>query len=493
MRLSANEITKDAIRAFIACALGESHIIHKAHRIITAEMIPDTMIIEKKILDAIEKSRSMGGNPEIKIIKGILSVNGNTDKLLEDFDKWVEKYFENGSQEREKNLKLYARMIDVWYTEQAGNNALAEAVKIMESEDFGDYQERYNYALDVMSKNAPRSDSMIVSTNLALFHDFSERMFELHTNKQAGLDLGPTMPYRVTQNQIGYFEWGEITTLMSNTGGGKTTMMLDIAEHVAWVQQLSPKVDVVIFSLETVLERLMMRQFARNSWIPYGMLKTGQVNPKDDKNLPIFRDIENKLVKAAAESGEIRFVFIPDANINSLTDEMTRQRDLSDTRGRRCLFFFDYIQKAPFWDFQRSEAGVIQMYTEKIASKNRTIGTHSIIIAQYNDSTGEAFGAGWVRKASQLGFLLRREMPEGGCAEDLPVLVSKGVQAKDRYGNPRWFHRKGDKISSIATLETIKANDSAQLSTILHFESEFYRIHEDKNQVSSLKSQGLIK
>jgi replicative DNA helicase len=110
---------------------------------------------------------------------------------------------------------------------------------------------------------------------------------------------------------------------------GKTTLVLNIAQHIAIEQQLP----VAIFSLEMPSQQVVMRMLASESRIDFGQLRTG--NFKEDDWEPLTEGAERLLAAP---------IFISDVRGVGIQTLRAEGRRLKGEHGNLSAIIVDYLQ-----------------------------------------------------------------------------------------------------------------------------------------------------
>jgi replicative DNA helicase len=139
---------------------------------------------------------------------------------------------------------------------------------------------------------------------------------------------GTPSGFRKLDEITGGFQPGNLIVLAARPAMGKSSLVCNIAENVAW----KAKLPVAFFSLEMSETELAHRFIASRARIPSDRLRKGNVQ-KD----------WNKVVKACAELAEAP-LFIDDSSDLSMLDLRAKCRRLHSSEGGLGLVIVDYIQ-----------------------------------------------------------------------------------------------------------------------------------------------------
>lgn len=476
----ADAVMKANIRHFVGLLICEEDVISSLpHRITTPTHLPLSMQkIEGVVLDTIYLCHDLNQPPNKENVIHLIE----SAHLLPDPAALINELVKESDVRQPRNVALLAHTIDVWINESKLKK-ITELIPAIRQEATLDYSKKFQRTLELMMQAAPDERNWEQLTEKQIIKAFLKANRKLVANKGKNLDLGPELPFKHSKKVFGYMEWGEITTIMAQTGFGKTTLGVHIAEHVAWKQRLS--CDVHMFLSETSPEVIGRRQISRHLLIPYQVLKNGDVDfddPKWKAELEKYTDMADTKTNT---SGYINMIACPGANSAWITTKMHELAHTSHQLGRSSLFILDYLQR---FDWQAEGLEKYQAFevmgnrwsNETRMLHNNGIQCHTILFAQEGDNDGEAFGSKFIRKISQLVMVIRREKVEGGVknAQTYPD------KRKDALGNVRNLCNVGDEYSHRGSLDISKANDAAPSRIQLWFEGPMSNITEDPNQTN---------
>lgn len=153
-----------------------------------------------------------------------------------------------------------------------------------------------------------------------------DRLDELQ--KSSGKLRGVPTGFRDLDNKLAGFQDSNLIILASRPGQGKTSMALNIAQHVA----VDAGIPVGIFSLEMSQEELVDRLLVGQADIDAWKLKTGRLDEKDFDRLSL----------AMGELAEAP-IFIDDTPGIAISEMRTKARRLQIEHGLK-LLIVDYLQ-----------------------------------------------------------------------------------------------------------------------------------------------------
>ncbi|MEK7447316.1 MAG: replicative DNA helicase [Patescibacteria group bacterium] len=160
----------------------------------------------------------------------------------------------------------------------------------------------------------------------SILEDSFERIDELHKDKDKlrGVPTG----FKELDNILAGLQPSDLIVIAARPSVGKTSLALNIAEHVAGNEGIS----VALFSLEMSKEQLVDRLLASEAKIDSWKLRTGNL---DDSDFP-------KIGKAMATLSEAPF-FIDDSPLINVLEMRTKARRLQSEKGLG-LIIVDYLQ-----------------------------------------------------------------------------------------------------------------------------------------------------
>jgi replicative DNA helicase len=160
----------------------------------------------------------------------------------------------------------------------------------------------------------------------SILEESFERIDELHKDKDKlrGVPTG----FKELDNVLAGLQPSDLIIIAARPSVGKTSLALNIAEHVAGGEGIS----VALFSLEMSKEQLVDRLLASEAKIDSWKLRTGNL---DDSDFP-------KIGKAMATLSEAPF-FIDDSPLINVLEMRTKARRLQSEKGLG-LIIVDYLQ-----------------------------------------------------------------------------------------------------------------------------------------------------
>jgi len=180
---------------------------------------------------------------------------------------------------------------------------------------------------EVFSLSQRHLRQVFIPVKQALAESF-DRLDELH--KSAGGLRGVSTGIKDLDDCLAGMQDSNLLIIASRPGGGKTSLALNIAQHVA----VKEKLPVGFFSLEMSREELVDRLLVSQADIDAWKLKTGRL---DEKDFGVLSDAMGELAEAP--------LYIDDTPGQSILEMRTKARRLMAEVGLR-LVVVDYLQLA---------------------------------------------------------------------------------------------------------------------------------------------------
>ncbi len=225
------------------------------------------------------------------------------------------------------HVEHYARIVAENATRR---NLITTATKIAQSsyDDTADVKELLDQAesqIFAISQHHARGDFISIKDALAESFD---RLDELH--KKSGSLRGVPTGFRDLDGKLAGLQDSNLIILASRPGMGKTSLALNIAQHVAVKEQIPIGIFSLEMSSEELVDRLLVGQADVDAW----KLKTGKLDEDDFE----------RLSEAMGELAEAP-LFIDDTPGISIMEMRTKARRLQVEKGLR-LLVVDYLQLA---------------------------------------------------------------------------------------------------------------------------------------------------
>lgn len=477
----------ETFNSMIASMIGEYNTIKWQSHPIRSSDLPKEMTEQIQVLESIEFCLESGINPNVTNLISVQKSRGIDEEIAKSNLKLFSDYNSHSPQD---TVKTTSAILSEWLKQHHVDRAIKDVVDIWENSS-GTPEERISEIEEIIRSVKPTSDSIEMYSQSDMYDNFIEDLIRRRQDKLKYGEVGPTLPYEACDAYFSRLKFQEISSLMAESGFGKTMVMMDIAEFIAWSQDFP--CDVVVLLLETPPVNIQQRQFAKKALMPYKLLESGDVDIEDEKYKKVFEKFKKKYVMRN-ETGRIHYIFLPEPYIDLVIQVMELHHMLIEPTGRRIVYMIDYLQKIQpqfSWQAQKQHQ-FYEQCTERIASKTRTLNAHSIIMVQENPDTGDVFGSKTIRQKSQLLMSLKRfPLESEQFSGDKPV-QHKGKVVKDAMGNDRFWHREGDQLSSRAELHFVKANDAPRFIVNLRVEGAMGIVSQDPGQIKKMRESGLL-
>lgn len=305
--LGALLLDKDAILA-IAEVLIPDHFYDERHKKIFEAVLE--LFEERTPVDVLTVSERLKRQKNIKLVGGV----GYLGTLV-------------NAVPTAAHVEHYAKIVK--------NLALKRSVMSISSKLFDISMDESISAADVLDKAETEIFSLtqrhvakgFTSIKTALADSF-DRLDELH-KKGSGLRGVPT-GFKDLDNMLAGMQKSNLLILAARPGVGKTTLALNIAQHIAFKEKGSVGIFSLEMSIEELLDRLLVAQADIDAW----KLKTGNLSEDDF----------TKLSEAMGQIAEGK-IYIDDTPALSILEMRTKARRLQVEHGVEFIIV-DYLQLA---------------------------------------------------------------------------------------------------------------------------------------------------
>ena len=250
---------------------------------------------------------------------------------------------------------------------------------------------------------------------------------------------------------------GQMAVLGGPSGGGKSTMALQMVDHAARTGKR-----VLHISLEDDPETIATRRTARELMVTAQELLRGD----RDKRYLQMREI------AASWPGEIETYYMPGRTIGEIARvidkwalSLPEPNFPGDPRGVVVLDYIQKIQRNP--NGNQTDASAYEAIVERLKVLSLQHRIFTFIVSQLTTTGGEVRmeGTSQLMKRCQIVLMVERER----LSEDSPALVFTPPD----YGQPMVVARPGD-LSPMLTLRVVKANMGRTGAVRLAFLGPYY-------------------
>jgi replicative DNA helicase len=166
----------------------------------------------------------------------------------------------------------------------------------------------------------------------------------------------------------GGFQQGDLIVLASRPSVGKTSLAVNMAEHMA----VDKKLPVLFFSLEMSSQQIVERMLVSRARINSQLVKTGHLQPEDWE----------KLVSTMGELGDSPFIIDDSAEL-SLPEIRARSRKMKIEHDIRAIFI-DYLQLVSLGKKAESKVIEVAQITRGLKALAKELSVPVIILSQLN-------------------------------------------------------------------------------------------------------------
>ncbi len=197
-----------------------------------------------------------------------------------------------------------------------------------------------------------------------------QQTFETLQEHDGKLITGLASGYHQLDEITSGFQNGEMIIIAARPSMGKTSMLLNVAEHMAVVD----KVPVAIFSMEMSKEQLAQRLLASHARFDLRRMRRGMISAEDWTNLQL-----------AAGDLESAPIYVDDSAELTILQLRAKARRLAAAHEIRCVFV-DYLQLMTYRGRADSRQAQIAEISRGIKSLARELNVPVIAAAQLNRS-----------------------------------------------------------------------------------------------------------
>jgi replicative DNA helicase len=293
------------------------------------------------------------------------------------------------------------------------------------------------------------TDKKISGSAVAL-KDLVSRAYELIEKREGGHVTGLATGYNELDEKTCGLQNGEMIVIAGRPSIGKTSLALNMAEHIGLVESAP----VAIFSLETSRQQLAERFLCSNSAIDAQQVRRGMLNTEDYQ----------KLVESCGALSEAP-IYIDDTSGLTPLGLRAKARRLRNLYNIRCIMV-DYLQLMHLGlgkvESRQQEIAIISRYIKGLA---RELDIPVVVLSQLNRSPEGR--EGHRPRMSDL-----RE--SGSIEQDSDVIMLLHREAYYHKGDAEWEEKNPDKIN-IAELIIAKQRNGPTGSVKLTFRDKFTR------------------
>ena len=194
------------------------------------------------------------------------------------------------------------------------------------------------------------------------------KVFEMLQQSDGQLITGIASGYHALDELTSGFQRGEMIILAARPSMGKTSILLNIAEHMAIVENKP----VAVYSLEMSKEQIAQRLLASHSRFDLRQMRRGMISPED----------WTKLQLAAGDLEQCQ-MFIDDSPLLTILQLRAKARRLKAAFDIQCLFV-DYLQLMTYSGRADSRQEQITEISRGIKALARELDVPIVCAAQLN-------------------------------------------------------------------------------------------------------------
>jgi DNA polymerase III delta prime subunit len=379
-------------------------------------------------------------------------------------------------------VALHSHMLAHLYRKQR-RLKVAEGIMAVFEEDFGEEENVFAEAMDILNTIAPirRTDPIAVNDLIR-----QRLLVELPAAKRAlmaGKVVGPTWPWPGLRELSPVLKKKNLYLFSAKPGHGKTTIALVLAKHFGHEQGFY----VVVYAFETgadsLADRLLAAQLKMSSTDIFPPEKYDPTDPEWQKH---FEEEAARWDKLQRTKGPIFFETCsgwgPAAYESSLAYHAAR----AEAMGKELIVINDYYSLLDGSSLPRAgrEGGAtsinnaISTWLKEMAEKYIC---YMINFAQDDNdmnyaSRNNPYSGQQIFQRSQFYARLERL---NEATDDNPS-ISAGKQTLDAFGDPMWYHREGQPDSR-SLLHILKNNDGKKGYVKLAIANGFTHVVENQN------------
>lgn len=287
-----------------------------------------------------------------------------------------------------------------------------------------------------------------------------QKLQERFQQRQTYGVVGPSVPWESMRKIMPSVDIGEVILFQMVTGVGKSTVLPQMAEYQALVQDY----DVQIVTFETPHHQFADRQMARWCNINLDYLTGGYIDfKKRTKQTEYIGEWRRWMKNMQRNHGKMYYDFLPSASPLKVLSKVQRRKYQAQARGRQLIVYFDYLQVMPY-AAEAQNSLFMQISSQINFAKQaigETLGVPVFIAAQSHtddqnrDSKNKTFGGQLPSKRSQQVWDGIRPV---GTTLVKPMKDDNGNQVRDIYGNKRYWispPKNEDATTAASTSEEI--------------------------------------
>ena len=268
-----------------------------------------------------------------------------------------------------------------------------------------------------------------IGDNTSTMEGLLKQTFEILQERDNELVTGLGTPYHKLNELTSGFQDGDMIVLGARPSMGKTSLLLNVAEHMAVVD----RVPVALFSLEMSRQQVALRMLASHARFDLQRIRRGAISPEDWTHLQNTADVLNPAP-----------LLIDDTAMLTVLQLRAKARRLHASHGIRCLFV-DYLQLMSYQGRANSRQEQITEISRGIKALARELNIPVVVAAQLNRGPADRPSqrprmsdlreSGSIEQDADLVMLLHNEdYYHRGDPDWVPKDITELIVAKQRNG-----------------------------------------------------------
>lgn len=481
---------REALLMLIANLVGEKDRTMEMGRWkVLPDFVPDDMAFEKAMLRYIYHCKDEGLAPN----------RTNLMRHLKMYFKDASAQFDRviGKRTHDEDVLSHASSIGDWIGKKQQEHAISLMTEIVNDENITSF-DTYGQLVAILQTIAPHSSTF---ETVGMIDAYREWMVMHEKNlaiSRQNKIIGPRLPWRCTWDLIPYINPAEPLLFYANTGLGKTSIAVHVAEYLA---HDNDDYDVLLLHFETDRKRMISRFMARELLVPVMVLEQSfyedfdnngnkfkvEVDLKSEKWKPAVEKVE-RYMDGKDANNNIRFHHCNGASLFDVEIEIGKAINRAMSRGKKLVVIVDYLQKIKWRGVYPEAIGepqginaISHHFKTMCENFNKINGFRdsffAIMMAQDDPKAPRNADDVTIRGGLEPGRVFQtavriwREKATG----DLPMLDNANEQRKNKLGAPMFYHKTGEWDSTTSLIVT-KSNNGPTGERQIRMVNEYFMI-----------------
>lgn len=441
---------------------------------IKPEFLPlSTMSFERQTLRAIYALDEDGVAPTPEIL---------LERLRMDFPDAAAKLDQLlGYRTEPPQVTRLAFAVGDWIQAQRGVLAIQEAAKIFAGPE-GNYRDKFDEVMKLVATLAPIGTSISTKTAAEMGKAGLQKQIEREDIILEGKLPGPNWPWKGLNEKIPALKKGEMTTWLAKSKHGKSTVVLLLAEHMAYaLDGFCVSVIHVETSHDSIQDRLMARKLDVK---PASLRIPGDASTKklliSVREEPWKSKYEGVVNQSIANEKAGKFIWYhhsPGITPSEMKALISADKAKAEALGKELVVILDYYQEVDWSEFGDDSGRALNNGATWLKNTAEALGVYFINFAQFDNNSDynakkSGFGGQVVIMRSQNVIRIERE----DATDTLRMVDPKtGQQVRDGLGQLKFFHEVGNP-SSEATFNVLLSNDDNTGPVPIRFVNGYFDI-----------------